>query len=130
MLAMFNVSFLADFNYTETTHFIDPMEQRYRAKPILNNDFASVETWGTGEFSLQGVTDKVNWFASLDAYKNVEDIEAALEQYWGRTTLVRAGVANPTVTPKPSGSPNAATPSGTTTKCKRASGSGKGGGNC
>ncbi|ORY04865.1 Cupredoxin [Clohesyomyces aquaticus] len=96
MLAMFNVTFLADFGYPEKTHFIDPMEDRYRAKPCKTGEFQSVDTWGNGEFSLQGVTDKVNWFAGLEAYKDADKVELALEEYWGRTSLVHTAAPTPT----------------------------------
>lgn len=87
MLAMFNVTYLADFGYNETTHFIDPMEQRYRAKSYNQKDFVSVTQWGTGDFSLASVQAKVDWFASLDAYKDTAKIEDALEKYYGRPAL-------------------------------------------
>ena len=44
MLGAFNVTALADFGYTEKTHFIDPMEERYRAKPFQDGDFAGADT--------------------------------------------------------------------------------------
>ncbi|KAH0282533.1 oxidase cueO precursor, partial [Aureobasidium sp. EXF-3399] len=89
MLVDFNVTALADFNYTEKTHFIDPMDPTYRAKPILSNEYVDVLTWGKGEFSLEGVKNKTDWFASLEAYRNYEEVKANLEQYWGRTTLLK-----------------------------------------
>lgn len=95
MMATFNISTLADFNYTETTHFIDPMEPRYRAKSIKDGEYASVDKWGKGDFSLQGVTDKVSWFASLDAYKSIDKVEAALEDYWGRNGQSQSASATP-----------------------------------
>ncbi|KAL2070242.1 hypothetical protein VTL71DRAFT_13268 [Oculimacula yallundae] len=87
MMAAFNVTALNDFNYTETTHFIDPMEPRYRAKPIKSGEFAGTAVWGTGEFSLSGVKEKVDWFSNLDAYGSIDKVEIALEEYWGRTSL-------------------------------------------
>jgi bilirubin oxidase len=33
MMAAFNVTALKDLGYDEKTHFIDPMEPQYRAKP-------------------------------------------------------------------------------------------------
>lgn len=98
MLAMFNVTFLSDFGYPETTHFIDPMEQSYRAKPIKSNEYVSTTEWGNGEFSEQGVHDKVDWFVSLDAYTHAKDIELALEEYWGRNSLLHAAVGTLTLT--------------------------------
>lgn len=99
MLAMFNVTTLSDFGYPETTHFIDPMEPRYRAKPCKPNEFKNVAEWGSGEFSAQGVTDKIQWFVDLDAYKNIDKIELALEEYWGRTSLVHTSSATPSTVP-------------------------------
>jgi bilirubin oxidase len=52
IMAAFNVTMLNDFNYTETTHFIDPMESRYRATPIKNGEFTSIPSFGPGDFSL------------------------------------------------------------------------------
>jgi bilirubin oxidase len=105
MLAMFNVTTLSDFGYPETTHFIDPMEQRYRATPSKPNEFKNTLEWGTGEFSLQGVTDKINWFVSLDAYKDIDKIELALEEYWGRTSLVHTASSTSKATPVSSPAP-------------------------
>ncbi|KAF2999037.1 hypothetical protein E8E13_008447 [Curvularia kusanoi] len=98
MLAMFNVTTLSDFGYPETTHFIDPMEQRYRAKPCKPNEFVSTTEWGNGEFSLQGVQDKMQWFVDLDAYKDMDKIELALEEYWGRTSLTHVASSTPVAT--------------------------------
>lgn len=103
MLAMFNVTTLADFNYTETTHFIDPMEEQYRAKPCKPGEFLSTTTWGTGEFSEAGVKDKLQWFVEKDGYKDMDKIELALEEYWGRTSLIhstsRSVISSPTPLP-------------------------------
>jgi bilirubin oxidase len=98
MMAAFNVSSLNDFNYTETTHFIDPMEPQYRAKPIKSGEFAGTGTWGTGEFSLTGVKDKGDWFSNLDAYDNVDEVEIALEEYWSRTTLIHTATTTAAAT--------------------------------
>lgn len=90
MLAMFNVTALSDFGYPETTHFINPMEIRYRAKPCKPDEYKNTTSWGNGEFSRQGVEDKLQWFVNLDAYKDMDNIELALEEYWGRTSLVHS----------------------------------------
>lgn len=87
MLADFNVTALADFGYPETTHFIDPMEPRYRAKPIKPGEFVSVTQFVSGDFSLAGIQAKVDFFVSLDAYKDIAKIESALEVFWGRPPL-------------------------------------------
>lgn len=101
MLAMFNVTTLSDFGYPETTHFIDPMESRYRAKPCKPNEFRNTVDWGSGEFSAQGVTDKMQWFVDFDAYKDIDEIELALEEYWGRTSLVQSASTNAVPPPSP-----------------------------
>lgn len=86
MMAAFNVSLLNDFNYTETTHFIDPMEPRYRAKPIKSGEYVSTSSWGSGEFSEQGVKDKADFFSNLDAYSHAKNVEDALVDYWATKT--------------------------------------------
>jgi hypothetical protein len=106
MMAAFNVSSLNDFNYTETTHFIDPMEPQYRAKPIKSGEFAGTGTWGTGEFSLAGVKDKGDWFSNLDAYDNVDEVEIALEEYWSRTTLIHTATSTVAATSRTLVSPS------------------------
>ncbi|KAH7407358.1 Cupredoxin [Cadophora sp. MPI-SDFR-AT-0126] len=90
MMAAFNVTALNDFNYPETTHFIDPMEAQYRAKPIPAGQFTGVQTWGTGEFSEASVRAKGDWFSNLDAYSDVSKVDIALEEYWHRTPVKAA----------------------------------------
>ncbi|KAF1992593.1 Cupredoxin [Aulographum hederae CBS 113979] len=85
MMAAMNVTALAGLGYSETTRFIDPMEPRYRAK-----DFTEAELEGrTGVFSNQAIKEKVEFFASLNAYSEVDQVEKALEAYYskGATTL-------------------------------------------
>ena len=85
MMAAFNVTALADLGYPETTHFIDPMEPRYRAVGFSNTDFTS----RTGPFSDSSIQAKVDSLALLDAYKDVDKVENALVNYWAtHTTLV------------------------------------------
>lgn len=108
MLVDMNVTSLADFNYTEKTHFIDPMEPVYRSKKINDNEYIDVTTWGSGAFSFEGIKSKVEWFASLDAYRNPEEVEAALEAYYGRTTLATVVQSSPVIVPsQPATSPAA-----------------------
>lgn len=71
MMAAFNVTQLADFGYPETTKFIDPMEPRWRAKPITPADFTD-----------QAVQGRLAQFAALNAYSDVANVESALEAYW------------------------------------------------
>lgn len=70
MMAAFNVSSLGDWGYPETTKFIDPMEDKYRSKAENDND------------NKQSVIDeKLQKFQDMEAYSNVEKLEAALESY-------------------------------------------------
>ncbi|GAB7345485.1 hypothetical protein MBLNU457_3809t1 [Dothideomycetes sp. NU457] len=110
MLVDMSVQSLADFNYTEKTHFIDPMEPVYRAKPLKDKEFKDTINWGTGEFSFDSVKSKVEWFASLDAYRNVDEVEANLEAYYGRTTLATVIKPSPTIVPSPAASSPTAVP--------------------
>lgn len=68
-MAAFNVTALSDFNYPETTRFIDPMEPRFRAKPY------------TG-FTVAGATSTLEFFSSLNAYTDADGIKKALDQHW------------------------------------------------
>lgn len=70
-MGAFNVTALSDFNYPETTRFIDPMEPRFRAKPY--NGFTVAEANSALEF-----------FSSLNAYTDADGIENALDQYWAK----------------------------------------------
>ncbi|CAI6337125.1 unnamed protein product [Periconia digitata] len=108
MLAAFNVTALPDLGYPETTHFIDPMEPRYRATDFSESDFQS----RSGVFSEQGIKDKLNFFIGLEAYSKVDEVESALVDYWSTHT----GGAAPTSTSKGgSGSTKTSTTSSPTT---------------
>lgn len=101
MMAAFNVSSLGDWGYPETTHFIDPMEQKYRSKDENDHDFEE-----------EHIQEKLHDFYMMDAYKNPEQVEAALESYWNnggpnqapKTTLATSTTKAPTstITPAPS----------------------------
>ncbi|KAF2808591.1 Cupredoxin [Mytilinidion resinicola] len=71
MMAAFNVSVLADFGYPETTHFIDPMEQRSRSTDITD-----------GAFEEEHIQDRINELYLIDAYKDIDKVEEALVSYW------------------------------------------------
>jgi bilirubin oxidase len=71
MMAAFNVSALADFGYPETTRFIDPMEERWRSRPITTQDD-----------SYQALYDKCALFESLEAYNDVGKLEDAIDDYY------------------------------------------------
>jgi bilirubin oxidase len=84
MMAAFNVTALKDLGYDEKTHFIDPMEPQYRAKPFADADFIG----RSGDFSSDAIEAKVKFFQNLEAYKNVNVVETKLEEYWAtRSTL-------------------------------------------
>ncbi|KAM0718783.1 hypothetical protein Q7P37_005854 [Cladosporium fusiforme] len=78
MMAAMNVTALEDLGYDEKTKFIDPMEQRYRAKSFSQSDFEG----RTGDFSLGEIEKKVKFFNDLEAYRNVKETEEKLEAYW------------------------------------------------
>ena len=73
MMAAFNVSALEDFGYRETTHFVDPMEQRWRSK---NGDPAK----STKQF-IEG--NLLPMFDQTEAYRKHKEVEEALDAYWG-----------------------------------------------
>ena len=76
MMAAFNVTALPDFGYEETS-YIDPMEERWRAKPY---DISDVED-RTGPFSDEAITEMVEFMASFDPYSHVDEVLEALEEY-------------------------------------------------
>jgi len=78
MMAAMNVTALSDLGYDEKTSFIDPMEQRYRAKSFSKSDW---EGRG-GDFTDAAIKEKVAFFNNLDAYRNVVAVESRLEAYW------------------------------------------------
>jgi bilirubin oxidase len=86
MMAAFNVTALADFGYPETTHFIDPMEQRYRAK--AQSPEAKTN---------QAILARVGELYALDAYKDADKIEAALVEYYNGGARASTTLATSTV---------------------------------
>jgi bilirubin oxidase len=88
MMAALNVTALKDLGYDEKTHFIDPMEPQYRAKPFSDADFIN----RNGDFSSDAIEAKVKFFQDLEAYKKVGEVETKLEEYWAtrstQTTLL------------------------------------------
>ena len=96
-MASFNVTTLQDFGYNETTHFIDPMEPQYRARPISGD-----VTTRSGDFSDASITDKFNFFMGLDAYSKVAEVEKNLDKYWStHTTLATKVKRTAAPTPEP-----------------------------
>lgn len=78
MMAAMNVTALSDLGYDEKTSFIDPMEERYRAKSFSESDLSG----RSGDFSDSKIQEKVKFFNELDAYRNVLAVESRLEDYW------------------------------------------------
>jgi bilirubin oxidase len=75
MMAAFNSTSLTNWGYGETTKFLDPMEDRWRAKPLPAPE----------------PMEKMKMFSSLDAYASVAKVQSALNAYWktATATLVR-----------------------------------------
>jgi hypothetical protein len=108
MMAAFNVTDLGDWGYTETSRFLDPMEERWRSKDINDHDEKDEEKF-----------KKCALFESLEAYKDVDKLEKALDDYRVNgppkpTTLqivasssAAASIA-PAITPSASGAGNRA----------------------
>lgn len=99
---------LGDWGYPETTYFIDPMEDKYRAKSYSPSD------------SSEGkVQEKLEWFAQMDAYKDPYKVEEALVSYWANGGKPASKTTLSTSTRSASASstkPLSSTPSATTTK--------------
>ncbi|KAK2057130.1 multicopper oxidase [Colletotrichum caudatum] len=77
MMAAFNVTALPDFGYNETK-LIDPMEERWRAKPYVMADLRT----RAGPFSDAAIEESVQLLASTEAYSNVEEVNQKLVEYW------------------------------------------------
>lgn len=86
-MGAFNVTSLSDWGYNETTKFIDPMEERWRSKNVE-----------ASAFTEQGIQKRLQEFYMLDAYRKVDDVEAALLSYYAngppKTTLTSSSVKN------------------------------------
>jgi bilirubin oxidase len=87
MMAAMNVTALSDLGYDEKTSFIDPMEQRYRAKSFSDTDYND----RAGDFTGDAIQKKVAFFNGLDAYRNVKEVESRLEDYWKTASSGSAG---------------------------------------
>lgn len=81
-MAAFNVTALPDFGYPETTKYIDPMEERWRAKPFTANEFSD----RTGVFSDASIQKAIEDSALANPYADAVAIEKALDQYYGVST--------------------------------------------
>ncbi|KAF8418104.1 Cupredoxin [Tirmania nivea] len=75
MMAAFNVTALADFGYPDTTILSDPMDARFRAKPYTGSPVAA-----------QINSEVLPFYASLDAYGNVKEVNKHLDEYWASKT--------------------------------------------
>lgn len=58
MLGAFNVTQLEAWGYDSSTLFIDPMEPAFRPKDVI-----------TADYTDEAIRSKLDWFLSLDAYK-------------------------------------------------------------
>ncbi|KAF2424899.1 hypothetical protein EJ08DRAFT_594833 [Tothia fuscella] len=87
MMAAFNVTSLSNWGYTDTTKFLDPMEDRWRAKPYP---------------PVEPVMEKLRMFSQLDAYSSVKKVQLALDAYWktATNTLIKVKRAPPTPVPR------------------------------
>ncbi|KAK7999042.1 multicopper oxidase [Apiospora marii] len=79
MMAAFNVTAaLRDLGYDETTDFSDPMDPRWRARPFDRGDFEARK----GIFGEEAIRDKVERLARLRPYSDLDEVDAALADYW------------------------------------------------
>lgn len=85
MLAAFNVIQVPSLNLNKTNPFIDPMDPLYSAKSFNQADFIS----RTDLFSVQAIQDNVNFFTALDAYADMEKVEAQLAAFWASKNVTR-----------------------------------------
>ncbi|KAH7399467.1 oxidase cueO precursor [Pyrenochaeta sp. MPI-SDFR-AT-0127] len=106
MMAAFNVTSLEDWGYPETTKFIDPMEARYRSKDI------TVDSEKDSNI-LKMCAD----MEALEAYKDPEKIEAALESYYANGPPKATTLATST---RPASAADAVAPSSSAAKAPAA----------
>lgn len=88
MMAAFNVTALSNWGYNETTTYLDPMEQRWRAKAFGAGDFQA----RTGAFSDEAIAAAVKELAEEDPYSHVADVNDALDNYWKGQAASASGV--------------------------------------
>ncbi|KAJ1336168.1 bilirubin oxidase [Microdochium nivale] len=74
MMAAFNVTQLANFGYSETTDFSDPMDARWRAKPYTKAEY----TGRMGEFSTVAIAARVDSLARQQPYSELPQVMNAL----------------------------------------------------
>lgn len=88
MMGAFNVTSLTNWGYSDKTKFLDPMEDRWRAKPYPPPANSTV-------------MEKLKMFAELDAYSHVELVEEKLIQYWATATTLKKMKRVAAATPAP-----------------------------
>lgn len=71
MMGAFNVTGIDVAGLEGETHFIDPMEGRWRSKPYTGTNLAEIRTNVLPEFSSQ------------DAYADVKKVTALLNEHYG-----------------------------------------------
>ncbi|KAJ1322939.1 bilirubin oxidase [Microdochium nivale] len=96
MMAAFNVTAVANFGYSETTDFSDPMDQRWRAVPFARSDF----TARTGPFTDQAIIAKIEQLAREQPYSELDEVEAALAALRKRSVGNRADASMTGVVPR------------------------------
>ncbi|KAF2727988.1 Cupredoxin [Polyplosphaeria fusca] len=75
MMAAFNVTTLANFGYTETTDFGDPLDARWRARPYT---LAQLNA-RSGPFTQASITARIEEIARQQPYSERAQVEAALD---------------------------------------------------
>ena len=95
-MAAFNVTALPNFGYNETS-YIDPMEERWRAKPYVQSDY----TGRTGDFSDSAIVDRVEYMAGLNPYAHVANLTEALDAYWANQNTRRDAGSDERTAPVP-----------------------------
>lgn len=102
MMSAFNVSSLPDWGYSETTKFIDPMEQRWRSKKIEDRVFEEEHI----------MKELLPGFSGLDAY-DADGAEKALDEYYKDDK--KSSSAATSVAPSAQATSNVVTPASATT---------------
>ncbi|KAG6362748.1 hypothetical protein INS49_007841 [Diaporthe citri] len=93
MMAAFNVTALSNWGCNETTTYLDPMEQRWRAKAFGAGDFQA----RTGAFSDEAIAAAVKELAEEDPYSHAGDVNDALDNYWKGQAASASGDAQTAV---------------------------------
>lgn len=86
MMLDFNVTALPGFGYKEKSRFLDPMDTRFRAQTYHGTNLKTV------------VQQTLPGFAALEAYTDIDRLEAAIDNYHATATAHLKGAE---VTPRP-----------------------------